>query len=884
MSNDKPVTIPALGRQGFSLGCLYDLRTHQNYVRKLWNEAELTDDKLSIQEHPKSIFSLEISNTQDQRCKALDVDANMKLDISGGAVVVEGSAKYVNTSNSNSQVSSVTYTSKKLTKTKSLNMDHLAPGAVTYKDMLNAEENATHVVSSITYGMNAHFKFEAKVTDGEDKDKIAGRLKVAIKAIKAEGEGSLNRTSEEKQLAQETSCDFYGDYSGIVPPLNLDQAKETILKIAEDQTNSLGVPITVTLTPLSSLTNAAMKLVSQLSAGAVNEAARLLQDIEDIQVMLKTLESSHTSAEYYKYRTTVVKAANRYRNAGSVLKSKLCELLPKIKGNGAEEAELMKLIREYDESSFSKAKTLEWLEQLKDEVVYVDGIIKLAKTRGVPMATTKSKFDGEKLKASQGLFYLEAKFVSCLDVTGNEENGEVSLRSGVLDDKDFKKRFLRQWGNFTTAISADGGLKNDAAKFNTLFFLEFLAEENQCDTKFLEGGYIGLSEISTNVKVGSVKYDPLKNAVSGEIRPIYGRSGGQIAAEGGVINLQLRYMEADQSAAEGEWDNTKDFENHPAEKTSFQLGLGDLPGLREGRRYSAELRFEIRPGLASEWTPFKFKARARPKIKLPPNSSPFIMKVGVANQIDCTVEGYPEPSIKWTKKGDNENVLSTNCSLMFPNATADDQGVYCVEAQNLVGCDTQEILVSFPELEKNEEQGRILDLVTKLSIQGDKQNEEQGRISDLVKKLSIRGSHSAFRSGMVWSGKDPEPVPMSSDPVINYDKMLLEEGVGKLDKDNGIWTCEQTGTYQISWSYVNFEFGGNVCGVYLYRNGEAVEESVVVQGNQEKKRIAATEGRNMLQRLNKGDTLWLQKGGSQIPFGGGKLAFVCFNVQLLAAE
>ena len=140
---------------------------------------------------------------------------------------------------------------------------------------------------------------------------------MAIKAINAEGEGSLNRTSENKKIAEETSCEFFGDYSGIVPPLNLDQAKETILKIAEDQTNTLGVPITVTLTPLSSLTNAAMKLVSQLSAGAVNEAARLLQDIEDIQVMLKTLESSHTSAEYYKYRTTVVKVANRYRNAGT---------------------------------------------------------------------------------------------------------------------------------------------------------------------------------------------------------------------------------------------------------------------------------------------------------------------------------------------------------------------------------------------------------------------------------------------------------------------------------------------------------------------------------------------------------------------------------------
>jgi len=883
MSNDKPVTIPALGRQGFSLGCLYDLRTHQNYVRKLWNEAELTDDKLSIQEHPKSIFSLEISNTQDQRCKALDVDANMKLDISGGAVVVEGSAKYVNTSNSNSQVSSVTYTSKKLTKTKSLNMDHLAPGAVTYKDMLNAEENATHVVSSITYGMNAHFKFEAKVTDGEDKDKIAGRLKVAIKAIKAEGEGSLNRTSEEKQLAQETSCDFYGDYSGIVPPLNLDQAKETILKIAEDQTNSLGVPITVTLTPLSSLTNAAMKLVSQLSAGAVNEAARLLQDIEDIQVMLKTLESSHTSAEYYKYRTTVVKVANRYRNAGSVLKSKLCELLPKIKGNGAEEAELMKLIREYDESSFSKAKTLEWLEQLKDEVVYVDGIIKLAKTRGVPMATTKSKFDGEKLKASQGLFYLEAKFVSCLDVTGNEENGEVSLRSGgsVLDDEDFKARFSGQWGNFTTAISADGGLKNDDAKFNTLFFLEFLAEENQCDTKFLEGGYITLREINTNVKVASVKYDPLKNAVSGEIRPIYGRESGQIAAERGFIDLQLRYMEADQSAGEGKWEK-KDFKDHPAEKTSFQLGLGEHHGLREGSLYSAELRFQIRAGLASKWTPFKFKARARPKIKRP--SSPFIMQVGVANQIDCTVEkGYPEPSITWTRKEDNEKVLSNGRSLMLPNATADIQGVYCVEARNLVGSDTQEILVKIPDVEKNEEEGKIW---------------------DLVKKLSIRGSHSAYKGASIIfqrgrDRKDREELPDDSNPKITYDKLLLKDGVGKMDIGDGTWTCEQTGTYQISWTYVNWDYFGNMSAVYLFRNDKAVEESIVVQMHEGEGHtsLGSTEGRSMMQRLNVGDRLWLQKGLKEmprgppedgkdpmLPFGGGTVAWVCFNVQLLAAD
>ena len=67
-----------------------------------------------------------------------------------------------------------------------------------------------------------------------------------------------------------------------------------------------------------------------------------------------------------------------------------------------------------------------------------------------------------------------------------------------------------------------------------------------------------------------------------------------------------------------------------------------------------------------------------PKIKLP--SSPFLMEVGLANQVDCTIErGHPKPSIKWTKKGESDVVLSEIDSLMFANPTEADQAVYCVE-------------------------------------------------------------------------------------------------------------------------------------------------------------------------------------------------------------
>ena len=193
--------------------------------------------------------------------------------------------------------------------------------------------------------LKIYFRFESRVTDEEDKDQIAGRLKLAIVAIKAEGDGGIDRTSELKKFAEETSCEFFGDYPGIVPPLNLAQAKDTILEIEQDETNPLGVPIQVTLTPLSSLTSAPMKIVTHLSAGAVNEAARLLEDFEDIQLHMK-------------------KVVNSYQRTESELKSKLREILLRIKANGGDEIELMNVIRMYDESPFSKARTMECLKNL----------------------------------------------------------------------------------------------------------------------------------------------------------------------------------------------------------------------------------------------------------------------------------------------------------------------------------------------------------------------------------------------------------------------------------------------------------------------------------------------------------------------------------------
>ena len=202
-----------------------------------------------------------------------------------------------------------------------------------------------------------NFRFEASVTEEEGKDEIAGKLKLAIQAIKAEG--------EENRFAEETSCEFFGDYSGMRPPLNLAQAKETMIGIEGDNV-PLDVPIHVTLTPLSFLTSNPVKTVATLGAGPVNEALHLLKDIEDIQVSLDALKNSATSRNL---RMSIEKITQIYQTKEIMLKSKLCHLLYIIKGDGADDRELEFVIREYNESLFGKEKTYDWFHDLQDEVI-----------------------------------------------------------------------------------------------------------------------------------------------------------------------------------------------------------------------------------------------------------------------------------------------------------------------------------------------------------------------------------------------------------------------------------------------------------------------------------------------------------------------------------
>ena len=92
-------------------------------------------------------------------------------------------------------------------------------GNVDYPNNFDLED-ATHVVSAITYGADAYFTFEKEVQDHEDKTEVAGSLEISVKSIPGfsiSGRGSVDIDQNTKKKYENLRVSFKGDYDVLAP-------------------------------------------------------------------------------------------------------------------------------------------------------------------------------------------------------------------------------------------------------------------------------------------------------------------------------------------------------------------------------------------------------------------------------------------------------------------------------------------------------------------------------------------------------------------------------------------------------------------------------------------------------------------------------------------
>jgi len=304
-AKDRIIVMPDAGRR-MRLGEFYDARIDTVIPGRLWDMKGDFFDTYKY-ETPASHTSISFSNDESYSARTsllgIDIEAAFRLVKGTVTIDIEGSFKYVTDDRSTNK--SIKYAVAYRTRTKRETLDvfngHMLAAAnqriFSGTDGCNDCKLATHFVSSITWGADVVASFESFYKDASEKFNMEIWLKGALELagptkINAEIEGRLNITDLDNDYASKTNVNIIGD-------LRMDREIPTTPREAIDFFKSLpeltdtkspstlldnggnGVPMSITLTPLSWIDSKAAKLKRRIKNDTLVKLINIYDSLED---------------------------------------------------------------------------------------------------------------------------------------------------------------------------------------------------------------------------------------------------------------------------------------------------------------------------------------------------------------------------------------------------------------------------------------------------------------------------------------------------------------------------------------------------------------------------------------------------------------------------
>ena len=205
---DPKLKQPALGRP-IKLGALYYGQTDRvAYDENLWFESTLRNNATNIS-NPSSNFKIRTSNNILDKMKLFNIDGSFSLSLGAGqsfTAQLSGSGQYLTDNKEKEVVQSVSMFYESIKDTQFIPQDLRLQ--IDYPDMCKdqgGDESPTHVVTSVTRGLNAVLEYRMNAKNSSDKSIIIATLKgsVGIAGINASGEIKFNMTENETRIREE---------------------------------------------------------------------------------------------------------------------------------------------------------------------------------------------------------------------------------------------------------------------------------------------------------------------------------------------------------------------------------------------------------------------------------------------------------------------------------------------------------------------------------------------------------------------------------------------------------------------------------------------------------------------------------------------------------
>ncbi|KAL2084057.1 hypothetical protein ACEWY4_019575 [Coilia grayii] len=350
---------------------------------KLWDDADM-QKVMKVKGQQNTSFNVTASDSFSKKSKLLDVKARLRASFLSGLVSVEGSAHYLKDTTTSMHQCRVTLQYKETTVFKELMTLEME---IKHPEVFEKNE-ATHVVTAVLYGAEAYMVFDQMVADIQKKQEILGELKVEVNKIPGvsiSGEGKVVINDDERRKVKQFKCTFHGDFKLKQNPASYEEAAIVYKSLPTmlGQKGEAAVPLKVWLYPLKNINPKAAQLVRDINTTLVSAFECVMDDLHKAKIRVHDLIKMSNVIPLAEITGKLVTFQTKLAGYTMVLKRKVLEVLPEIRGGTVAETAFEDILKFHHHSSFTKQSMTEWLDEKETEMGLVSSYIHLMK--GIPV-------------------------------------------------------------------------------------------------------------------------------------------------------------------------------------------------------------------------------------------------------------------------------------------------------------------------------------------------------------------------------------------------------------------------------------------------------------------------------------------------------------------
>uniref|UniRef100_A0A8C5WJN7 Fibronectin type-III domain-containing protein n=1 Tax=Leptobrachium leishanense TaxID=445787 RepID=A0A8C5WJN7_9ANUR len=391
------IEIPALGRP-FTLGMLYDCRNETPIPAITFWKKEMLEKDVQTTLQENTSFDILASDTISDKSAALNIRGSLKTSILCGLVSVLGSGNFLNDVKTSQKQIRVILKYFRSTKYTQLSMSHLCTGNLSYHDGFH-KGTATHVVTGILYGAQAFFVFDQDIQPRTNSKELQGNLELMVGRI-PQIAANPKHTDISKESLSQFSCKFHGDFALDKNPVSYEDAINIYTNLPKllGPKGEKAVPVKVWLHPLDSLDSRAAQLVREIGDTLVFRAEKIIQQMTEVNMHCNDLMRHPAAENFPDMKSKVSQFREHCDQFTLVLRKKLAQTLPSIRGGETDEEELEKILAEKEASPFRHLDICDFLVKREREMDFVNALLDaLPKIQVVPtlnkLSETVSKQD-----------------------------------------------------------------------------------------------------------------------------------------------------------------------------------------------------------------------------------------------------------------------------------------------------------------------------------------------------------------------------------------------------------------------------------------------------------------------------------------------------------